>query len=132
MKAIIIGKNRVEIGRVKIKTWQMKRWYLTGADLYKMPPEDFKRVLSTRYGHPIRDDEGMIYHEGALEPYHPVNSKHSANKIVSEIRQHKQMISEKKVTMRDIVGKHQKDLKEIRAAAPMLLVGFIVVWAVVF
>lgn len=132
MKAIIIGKNRVEIGRVKIKTWQMKRWYLTGADLYKMSPEDFKRIISTRYGHPIRDDEGMIYKEGALEPYHPKNSCYTANKIVSEIRQHKQMISDKKVSLRDIVGTHKKDLRELRAAAPMLLVGFIVLWAVVF
>ena len=132
MKAIIIGKNRVEIGRVKTKTWQMKRWYLTGADLYKMPPEDFKRIISTRYGHPIRDDEGMIYKEGSLEPYHPKNALYTATKIVSEIRQHKQMISERKVTMRDIVGHHQKDLRELRAAAPMLLVGFIVLWAVVF
>lgn len=132
MKAIIIGKNRVEIGRVKIKTWQLKRWYLTGADLYKMSPEDFKRITETRYGHPVRDDEGMIYKEGSLEPYHPKNALYTANKIVSEIRQHKQMISEKKVTMRDIVGHHQKDLRELRAAWPMLLVGFIVLWAVIF
>lgn len=132
MKAIVIGVNRVEVGRVKVKTWQLKRWYLTGADLYKMSPEDFQRIISTRYGHPIRDDEGLIYPEGALCPYHPKHALYSANKIVSEIRQHKQMIAEKKISWKELVGKHRADLKELRAAAPMLLVGFIVLWAVIF
>lgn len=132
MKAIIVGVNRAEIGKVKLKTWQLKRWYLTGADLYKMSPEDFQRIISTKYGHPIRDDEGLIYPEGALAPYHPKHALYSANKIVSEIRQHKQMISDKKVRWTELVGKHSRDLRELRKSWPMLLVGFIVLWAVVF
>lgn len=132
MKAIIVGRNRVEIGRVKIKTWQNKRWYVTGTDLYKMSPDSFQRIISTKYGHPIRDDEGMIYCEGAICPYHPNNQLFTANKILTEIRQHKLMLSDKKVSLGDLVGRNRANIRELRAAAPMLLVAFIVVWAVVF
>lgn len=134
MKLIIVGRNRAQISKVKLKTWEMRRWFVSGTDQYKMPPDAFQRIISTRYGHPIKDDEGMIFHEGSLTPYHCRNQDFSANRLLMEVRAHKVMAKNGKVRFKDLIAKAnvRSWIHELYIAGPTLLVIIIVLWALIF
>lgn len=135
MKIIIVGRNRVQISKVKLKTWENKRWFVTGTDQYKMPPDGFQRIIATRYGHPVKDDEGLIFHEGSLAPYHCRNQDYSINRLLMEVRAHKVMATNNgKVNLKDMLAKVKVRswLRELSVSGPTVLVIVIVLWALIF
>lgn len=134
MKIIIVGRNRVQISKVKLKTWENKRWFVTGTDQYKMPPDGFQRIIATKYGHPLRDDEGLIFREGALAPYHCRNQDYTINRLLMEVRAHKVMAVNGKVKLKDLFAKAKVRswMRELRLSGPTLLVVIIVLWALIF
>ena len=136
MKMIIVGRNRVQISTVKLKTWENKRWFVTGTDQYKMPPDGFTRIIVTRYGHRLKDEEGIVTHEGALAPYHCRNQDYSINRLLMEVRAHKTLASngKGKVDLKKIIakGKVRSWMRELAASGPTVLVMIIVLWALIF
>ena len=143
MLAFIIGRNRAVIGKVKLKDWEKYHWYLSGSQLYRMYPDQMVRVIRTRYGHPIKDEEAMQWHENALIPYHP-RGHHVRNengelvpdlefyklsRQLSDIREHMLMVpGKKKVRLKDIVAKNRSLIRELVGYVPLMIAGIIFLW----
>ena len=143
MLAYIIGRNRVVIGKVSLKDWEKYHWYLSGSQLYRMYPDQMVRVVRTRYGHPIKDEECMTWHENALIPYHP-RGHHVLNEVgelvpdlqfykldrqLSDIREHMLMVpGRKKVHLGDIVAKHRGLFRDVRPWIPLLIGAVVFLW----
>lgn len=143
MLAFIIGRNRAVIGKVKLRDWEKYHWYLSGSQLYRMYPDQMVRVIRTRYGHPIKDEEAMQWHENALIPYHP-RGHHVRNengelvpdlefyklsRQLSDIREHMLMVpGKKKVRLKDIVAKNRSLIRELVGYVPLMIAGIIFLW----
>lgn len=143
MLAFIIGRNRAVIGKVKLKDWEKYHWYLSGSQLYRMYADQMVRVIRTRYGHPIKDEEAMQWHENSLIPYHPRGKPivtedgmtipdlqfYTLSRQLSDIREHMLMVpGKKKVKLKDIVAKNRSLFRELVGYLPLMLAGIIFLW----
>lgn len=143
MLAFIIGRNRAVIGKVKLKDWEKYHWYLSGSQLYRMYSDQMVRVIRTRYGHPIKDEEAMQWHENSLIPYHPrghhVRNEngelvpdlqfYTLSRQLSDIREHMLMVpGKKKVKLKDIVAKNRSLIRELVGYVPLMIAGVIFLW----
>ena len=143
MLAFIIGRNRAVIGKVKLKDWEKYHWYLSGSQLYRMYPDQMVRVIRTRYGHPIKDEEAMQWHENSLIPYHPRGKPivtedgttipdlqfYTLSRQLSDIREHMLMVpGKKKVKLKDIVAKNRSLIRELVGYVPLMIAGVIFLW----
>ena len=143
MLAFIIGRNRAVIGKVRLKDWEKYHWYLSGSQLYRMYADQMVRVIRTRYGHPIKDEEAMQWHENSLIPYHPRGKPtvledgtvvpdlqfYTLSRQLSDIREHMLMVPDKKkVKLRDIVAKNKSALRELPQYIPLIIAGIIFLW----
>lgn len=131
MLAYIIGRNRVVIGKVRLKDWERFHWYLSGTQLYKMYPDQMTRVIRTKYGHPIKDEECMAWHENSIIPYHPKGGLdgYRMDKQLSDIREHMLMVPDKKkVQIGNIVAKNRGLMKELRPMIPIIIGAVIFLW----
>lgn len=143
MLAFIIGRNRAVIGKVKLKDWEKYHWYLSGSQLYRMYADQMVRVIRTRYGHPIKDEEAMQWHENSLIPYHPRGKPtvledgtvvpdlqfYTLSRQLSDIREHMLMVPDKKkVKLRDIVARNKSALRELPQYIPLIIAGIIFLW----
>lgn len=131
MKAIIMGRNRAVIGKVKLKEWEAKHWYLCGTQLYKMYPDGLTRTIITRYGVRKADEEVIIYKENGTIPYHSRGVSYSTDKVLSEIDEHKLMTSTRPVGIFDLVMRHRRDINAVIGYLPILIGAGIVLFAVV-
>lgn len=132
MQAIIIGRNRAVIGKVKLKDWESRHWYLCGTQLYKMYPDGLTRTIITRYGRRQTDEEAIIYRENGTRPYHPRNVSYSTDKILSEIDEHKLMTIPRGAGILDLVTRRRREIKGLIGYLPLIVAGFVVLYAVVF
>lgn len=131
MKAIIMGRNRAVIGKVKLKEWEAKHWYLCGTQLYKMYPDSLTRTIVTKYGVRKTDEEIIVYKENATIPYHPHDVSFSTDKVLSEIDEHKLMSGTRPVGIFELVLKHRRDINALIGYLPFLIGAGIVLFAVV-
>lgn len=129
MIAIIVGENRMVIGKVKLKDWEMHHWYLSGTQLYKMYPDAMTRINRTKYGRPIREEEGQMWRENAVVPYHPKGQYYGMDKQLSEIVEHKLMVNNHKVQLRDLIARNKISIGELSKAVPMIIAGIVILWA---
>lgn len=128
MIAIIAGENRMVIGKVKLKDWEMHHWYLSGTQLYKMYPDAMTRINRTKFGHPIREEEGQMWRENAVVPYHPRGQYYGMDKQLSEIVEHKLMVNNHRVQLRDFVIRNKTNVRDLIKAFPMVIAGVIILW----
>lgn len=143
MLAYIIGRNRVVIGKVSLRDWEKYHWYLSGSQLYRMYPDQMVRVVRTKYGHPIKDEEGMQWPENGLIPYHPRGHHirneegelvldlqyYTLSKQLSDIREHMLMVpGTKKVRIGDMVAKNRGLFKELKPWIPLIVAGILFLW----
>lgn len=143
MLAFILGRNRAVIGKVRLKDWEKYHWYLSGSQLYRMYPDQMVRVVRTRYGHPIKDEEAMQWHENSLIPYHPRGNHkldengapvpdlqfYTLSRQLSDIREHMLMVpGKKKVKLKDIVAKNRSLIRELVGYVPLMIAGVIFLW----
>lgn len=131
MIALIRGENRIVIGKVKLKDWELHHYYLSGTQLYKMYPDAMTRINRTKYGHPIREEEGQMWCENAVIPYHPRGQCYSMNKQLSEIVEHKLMVNNHKVQLRDLIARNRISIGELTKAIPMIIAGVVILWVLV-
>ena len=128
MLAIIVGVDRVVIDKVKLKDWEKYHYYLNATQLYKMYPNHLMRIERTKYGHRIRSEEGQIWPENGVIPYHRGGMDYSMNKLISEIREHMLMVKNHRVQLRDLITRRHLSLSEFAKALPMLIVGAVLLW----
>ena len=127
---IIIGRNRVEL--CKLKTSQLeKHWALVrGSQIYKVYPEGLTRMVRSRYGKEIHDEEVIIYAENSTVPHLTHGMDYSAGKVLSEIDEHKLVTypgKTKSPWFKAIGG--QSGLNKL---LPFLILGAVLVYAFVF
>ena len=127
MKVYIFGRNRAEIGKIKLKDVE-KHFYTSRRQLYIVRPDNLTRVFLNKYGHPEGDDEIIVYKENALIPYHPRNGCYYDWKIMAEIDEHKIMLQPKKSP----IVLAMKSVKDISKALSGSLVGLIVVGVIIY
>lgn len=131
MKALIIGRNRVVIGKVDLKEWEAKHWYLCGTQLYKIYPEGLMRTIVTRYGKRKTDEEMIAYHENASIPYDQLTVSYDTDLVLSEIDEHKLMAAPRGGGLLDMVARNKRNLGKISGALPLLIAGAVLLYAVV-
>lgn len=128
MKVIIIGRNRVEMGKVKTRDLN-KHYYMTHNQLYKVYPDGLTRCKIMKYGRTAGDDEIITYKENAVKPYHPHDQIYTAARLIAEIDEHKLM--KKQSTMGAIyyARQAQEFWKQLKPMIPIILVLIIVIYA---
>lgn len=131
MKAIIMGRNRAVIGKVKLKEWESKHWYLCGTQLYKIYPDSLTRTLVTKYGVRKADEEVIVFKENGTIPYHPHGVSFGTDKVLSEIDEHKLMSSNRPVGILNLIVRHKRDINALIGALPILVAAGVVLFAVV-
>lgn len=132
MEVIIFGKNRVEVCKVPPKQYE-RHFYLTRDQLYKCYPDGLTRMRRTKYGHAAGDEEVICYKENAIVPYNIQKQEYTMDKILSEIDEHKLMIGNaNKKTLRLTIKNAVSVWKQMFPILPFMIVGFILVYAVVF
>lgn len=130
MRVILIGRNRAVIAKVPLRNWEKYHWYLLGSQLYKLYPDGIQRFKITRYGRPVRDDEGAVFKENAVVPYHGGGQSYEMDKVLSEIAEHKLMVSHK-VAIGDIAGKLRRSYKALAGSVPMIAIVAFVAYVVI-
>ena len=129
MLAIIKGADRIVMEKVKIKQWEKHHYYLNSTQLYKMYPDAMTRVRRYKYGHPIRSEESQMWKENAAIPYHPRGQCYDMDKQISEIFEHQLMLKQG-TRLTALIAKKPIKLKDIESALPLIVVGFVILWAV--
>lgn len=132
MILIIVGKNRVAQIKVKLSEWEKRHWVVVGTQQYKIYPNHLMRVVRTKYGRPIKDEEGMIYPENGAVPWHTDPEFFKMDKSLSEIDEHKLMLAESRVNIGSFIARAGKNLKGLSGAIPLLIGAFVFVYIWVF
>lgn len=126
MIAYILGRNRVEIGKIKTKDLE-KHFYTSRGQTYKMYPDTLMRVERYECGRRIADEEAIVYCENAVEPFHPRNGIFDPRIIMAQIDEHKMMTDYRKPS--SIFAKYKAVRKDLLGALPLIIVGFILLWS---
>ena len=90
MRVYIVGRSSVKMCRVKGAD-QDKHFFAHRGQLYKVYPEGLTRLNRYRYGENAGTDELIIYSENSTIPWNTHGIDYSADKVLSEIDEHKLM-----------------------------------------
>lgn len=131
MIAIIKGENRVVMGKVRLKEWESHHYYLSGTQLYPMYPDAMIRVIRTKYGHRINDEEAQAWHENSTIPYHAKRQSYSMDKTISNIMNRQLMTTTRKgYDLAKLAIKNRRSImQDMAALLPFVLVGLILLRA---
>lgn len=88
MHVYIIGKNTARLGRIR-KGELDKHFFASRGQLYKVYPEAVARLHRTKYGVELDNEEVIIYSENSTIPWKTNEVDYSADKVLSEIDEHK-------------------------------------------
>lgn len=127
MIAYIIGRNRVEIGKIRTKDLD-KHMYVSRKQVYQMYPDTLTRVIRYRYGRRIDDEEAIVYNENATAPYHPRNGCFDPILAMARIDEHKMTLAS---TQRptSMLAKYRDLRRELAPVLPFLIVGPLIAWS---
>lgn len=127
MIAYIIGRNRVEIGKIPMKDLD-KHMYVSRKQLYSMYPDTLTRVIRYRYGKRISDEEAIAYNENANCPYHPRNGNFDPAFTMARIDEHKMTLASlQKPTA--LLARYRDIRKEMMPVLPALIVVILLAWS---
>lgn len=131
MIAIIKGENRCVMGKVRVKDWETRHYYLSGSQLYPMYPDAMVRVIRTRYGRRVADEESQMWKENSTIPYHAKTQLYTMNKTISNIMNRQLMTANKrKYSLAALAIKNRRSImRDLTAMLPFILVGFILLRA---
>lgn len=127
MIAYIIGRNRVEIGKIRMRDMD-KHMYVSRKQLYSMYPDTLTRVIRYRYGRRIDDEEAIVYNENATCPYHPRNGEFDPILTMARIDEHKMTLTslQKPVTL---LAKYRNLQRDLVPVLPALIVVVLLAWS---
>lgn len=127
MIAFIVGRNRVEVGKIRTKDLD-KHMYVSRRQLYQMPPDTLTRVIRFKYGRRIDDEEAIVYNENATVPYHPRNGDFSPILAMARIDEHKMILSGSQKST-SLLAQYRDLRRELAPVLPFLIVGPLIAWS---
>lgn len=128
MMVIIIGKNRVEYCRVKKKDLN-KHFFVTRDQAYKVYPDALTPMEIYHNGAWVGSESVIVFEENGIEPYHcKYRGDYEKDTILASIDEHKLMANRKKIWF----SNGGDMLKTILTNLPMIIIGFVILFAVVF
>lgn len=134
MQVIIIGSDRAEICKVKVRDLE-KHYFTTRGQLYKVYPDGLTGLEIYDYtknpDNPVKSfDEVIVYSENASIPYHPRRVSYDNDVLLYQIDQHKEMIGHGILSRGQLMFKQAANLwKALLPMLPMIVVGVILLWA---
>lgn len=128
MKVYIIGRNRVEMCKVKPKDYD-KHFFATRGQLYKMYPDNLMRTIRYEYGVRRKDEEIIVYPENGVKPLHPRNGDYNQARTMARVDLHRMPNGAHKP--RNILSMYKEAKNEIKAALPLLVVGVALLWSMI-
>lgn len=129
MQVIIIGKNRVEYGKIK-KKHLSDHFFTTRNQLYKIYPDALTPMEVYHDGAWLYSESVIVFEENGNRPYHcKYPADYDDDNILMSITEHKVMSEKKGAGFFNFKGK--ADFKKILELMPWLIVGFVIFYALV-
>lgn len=86
---LLIGRNRAEFCKPKPKDVDIKHFFVTRNQLYKVYPDMYVRCRYYFCGHEMGTDEMIIYPENGIRPHIQNGSFTNFDKLMCDIDEHK-------------------------------------------
>lgn len=132
MKVIIIGRNRAEFCTIK-RGDEEKHWVRTRGQTYMVMPDGLTRVIQTKHGKRVDDDEIMVFSENASKPYATVSANqvcYHPSMLTGRINLEKDIIGDKAYGKHGIIARPLTEWwNKLLPFMGLIIGGIVIAWA---
>lgn len=126
---LIVGRDRAEFCRPRPKDVDVKHFFVTRNQMYKVYPDMYVRCRYRFCGEDAGTDEMVIYPENGIRPHIQHGSQTNFDKLLCDIDEHKMSADQNGMLKKPYAFVSGKTIARLRNLIPLIVFGAVLAYA---